>query len=177
MVRTPKIIAITGPESTGKSSLAEGLATHYGTLWVEEYARTYLRELGRSYAYDDILEIARRQHAAVLRALSACREPYLFLDTEFTVLRIWCEFKYGRCHQWIREMEQEQPIDLFLLTDIDLPWQPDPLREHPEKRQELFNLYHMALRSRSVPLYVVRGRGDERLLEAVRVIDQRFQNI
>ena len=172
-----KTIAVTGPESTGKSGLAAGLARHYRTAWVGEYARTYLSALGRPYRFDDILVIAREQHARIEKARAACRGPYLFLDTEFTVLRIWCEFKYGRCHRWIREMERKQPVDLYLLTDIDLPWQPDPLREHPDRREELFDRYRQALRRQPTPHHVVRGTGDARLLDAVRAIDRRFQNI
>ena len=169
-----RIIAITGPESTGKSSLAKELAQHYLALRVEEVARTYLEGLGRAYTYDDILEIARRQHGAIERARSASTGSFLFLDTEFTVLRIWCEYVYGKCHPWILEKEQTQQVDLFLLTDIDLPWQPDPLREHPDKRHELFSLYHQALEKRDTPFIIVSGMGKSRLQAAIDGIEAQF---
>ena len=54
-------IAITGPESTGKTNLAEALALHYNTVWVPEYAREYIANLNRKYTLNDILTIAKRQ--------------------------------------------------------------------------------------------------------------------
>ncbi|MCK4569489.1 MAG: ATP-binding protein, partial [Bacteroidales bacterium] len=93
-------IAITGPESTGKSELAEQLAKHFNTVWVPEYSREYLRELSRSYGYDDILSIAKGQFEGEER-MATKASGLLFCDTDFIVNKIWCIDKFGKCHPWI----------------------------------------------------------------------------
>lgn len=164
-------ISVTGPESTGKSWLAEKLANHYHTQWVPEYARPYLENLGRTYTVDDILEIAKGQLALEeLTALKANR--FLFCDTDLLVTRIWSEFKYGKVHPWITRMYHEHKYALYLLCDIDLPWTPDPLREHPHQRRELFSKYLEALKSDGFPFCIVKGTGLSRLENACVEIEK-----
>lgn len=167
----PIRIAITGPESTGKSWLAENLARAYHTSWVPEYAREYLIKLDRPYNYDDVLSIARGQMAAEDSALQSAGK-LLFSDTECIVTKIWCDVKFDRCHRWIIEQIELRPYDLYLLCDIDLPWQPDPLREHPHLRQYLFDLYRTELTSRKLPFGVVSGTGEARLECAMEIINR-----
>lgn len=163
-------IAITGPESTGKSMLAEQLAIHYQTVWVPEYAREYLELLVRPYEEKDIYLIARGQLSAESSKLQQAG-TFLFCDTELLVTKIWSEVKYGRCHPWILETIENHPYELYLLCDIDLPWQYDPLREHPDDRQYLFDLYYNELKNRKYPFAVVHGTGTGRLQNAVQIIE------
>ena len=162
-------IAVTGPESTGKSMLTQQLAEHFGTSWVPEFAREYIDRLGRPYAEEDILEIAKGQLEREERQAARATDV-LFCDTELTVTRIWSEVKYGRCHPWILEKIREHPYDLYLLCDIDLPWEDDPQREHPHLREHLFSLYRNELAGRGSPYEVVSGAGSERLENAIRAI-------
>jgi NadR type nicotinamide-nucleotide adenylyltransferase len=162
-------IAITGPESTGKSMLAEQLADRYQTVWVPEFARIYLTKIDRPYIYDDILEIAQGQvksaEAILLLANKVC-----FMDTELLVTRIWCDVKYKTCHPWIIENLKNQDFDLYLLTDVDLPWEFDALREHPDKRKYLFDLYQKELDSLGFNYRIVHGIGEERLKNAIAFV-------
>jgi NadR type nicotinamide-nucleotide adenylyltransferase len=164
-------IAITGPESTGKSMLAAKLASYFHTVWVPEYAREYLEQLGRPYTEGDILQIAQGQMANEELQLPKANR-FLFCDTELLVTKIWSEVKYKRCHPWILESLEVNRYDLYLLCDIDLPWQYDPLREHPDQRQYLFDLYHSELKSRNFPFAIVCGTGPDRLANAVEIIKQ-----
>jgi NadR type nicotinamide-nucleotide adenylyltransferase len=167
MIRT---IAVTGPESTGKSMLAEQLALHYNTVWVPEFAREYLEKLERPYEEKDILSIAKGQLASESAQMKYA-EKFLFCDTEFIVTKIWSEVKYNRCDPWILEIIKTHRYDLYLLCDIDLPWQYDPLREHPHKRRYLFNLYYNELNSQKFPFAVIRGTGPRRLQNALKTIE------
>jgi len=166
-----KRIAITGPESTGKSRLAEELAMHYKTIWVAEYAREYLEIINRPYNYDDILQIAKgqldRENAAVEKAKNC-----MFCDTDFTVTKIWCEFKYNQCHDWINEQFLYHQYDLYLLCDTDIPWAFDPQRENPNEREELFQIYQQILKDAKFPFAIVTGIGDLRLKNTIKFIDK-----
>ena len=168
-------IAVTGPESTGKSMLAEQLASHYNTVWVPEYAREYLEKLGHPYEQTDIQKIAQGQlnHEAKLKEQAS---GFLFCDTEMLVTKIWSEVKYNRCDPWILQAVENHRYDLYLLCDIDLPWQFDPLREHPDQRQFLFDLYYNELMTRGFPFAVVRGKGYSRLENAIEIIENYVVN-
>jgi NadR type nicotinamide-nucleotide adenylyltransferase len=174
--QAPKMIrriAITGPESTGKSWLAENLASHYRTGWVPEYAREYLENLGRPYGQDDIVKIATGQLNRE-SSLAKAAAGYLFCDTELLVTKIWSEVKYGSCDPWILSQVETNHYDLYLLCDIDLPWEYDPLREHPDRRQFLFNRYYDELSGRGFPFFVINGTGDSRLQRAIGFIEKYF---
>jgi NadR type nicotinamide-nucleotide adenylyltransferase len=166
-------IAITGPECSGKTTLAEALAAHFGTLWVPEYARECLAALGRPYRFEDIGAIARGQLQREDR-YAARAKRFLFCDTEPIVAKIWSEFRFRRCDPWILTTLESRPYALYLLTDIDLPWEKDPLREHPTQRATLFRCYHRELTSRRLPFEVISGSRGERLRRAVRALEARF---
>jgi NadR type nicotinamide-nucleotide adenylyltransferase len=163
-------IAITGPESTGKSVLTQALAKHYQANNVRECARDYVKYLDRNYNYFDLLVIAQRQLYNE-RQKEKLAHRYLFCDTELTVLKIWAMHRFEKCHPWILSKLDEIKYDLYLLCDIDLPWEFDPLREHPDLRQYFFDLYHQELSSRKLPFAVISGEGEERLQNAIEAID------
>lgn len=168
-------IAITGPESTGKSQLTRELAEHYSTVWVSEYAREYLQKTQGNYAFEDILNIARGQKKNEEEMESTAR-GILFCDTEFTVTRIWCEVKFGKVHPWILEQARLHRYDLFLLCDVDLPWEPDPLREHPDLRSWLFKRYHEVMLQEEYNFRVISGTGVLRLGNAIEFVEEFLRN-
>jgi NadR type nicotinamide-nucleotide adenylyltransferase len=175
--RSIRRIAIVGPESSGKTSLAAALAHEFGAPWVAEVARAYVGSLGRPYIEADLVEIARQQvateHAAAARA-RASSSSLLFCDTNLLVLSVWAEVVYGRVDPWIIEHERLEDYALHLLTEPDLPWQPDPWREAPsaEDRRGLFERYRERLADAEVPVDVVDGSGDARIRLAVAAVQR-----
>ncbi len=165
-----KRIAITGPESTGKTQLAQQLATHFNTNWVTEYAREYIDHLNRPYNQDDILSIAKTQYKQVEALASQCNE-LLICDTHLLVTKIWSDHKYKECDQWILDHIEKQKIDLYLLCDIDLQWEADPQREHPHLRMHLFNLYKHNLESYNFNYRIVSGQGSDRINNAIAFVN------
>jgi len=164
-------IAITGPESTGKSQLAKGLANHYNTVFVPEFARQYIDGLSRPYTESDLLAIARGQIQAETRMELEARD-ILFCDTEMLVMKIWSYHKYKRCHPFILEALQKQNHDLFLLCHIDLPWEFDPQREHPDLREYFFALYQDELERLGCRYEIIQGTGPARLQNAIQAVDK-----
>ena len=172
-----KKVVVIGPESTGKSTLCEQLANHYNTSWVPEYAREYLLEHGTAYSYDDLLTIAQGQ--VTLEESYIEKTPQaelLFIDTDQYVMKVWCEFVFGKCHSWILDQIRKRKYDLYLLCNIDLPWVKDILREYPDlvTRQQLYTIYKSMLSNQSVPWVDISGNYDERLQKAIHAVNDLF---
>lgn len=170
-----KKVVIIGPESTGKSTLSEQLAKHYNTSWVPEYAREYLIQHGAGYTYDDLLTIAKGQVALEESYINRAgpSSKLLFIDTDQYVMKVWCEFVFGKCHQWVLDQIKKRKYDLYLLCNIDLPWAHDPLREYPDlaPRLELYSIYKNLLTNQPVPWVEISGNYDERLQKAIQAVN------
>ena len=167
-------IVVIGPESTGKSTLCHELADHYQSVWCPEFARAYLMEHGMQYTYDDLLTIAKGQlaledeYAAALlqqESNNTHNRIPLFIDTNMYVMKVWCEFVFGKCHQWILDQIVERPYDGYLFCNIDLPWVKDELREYPDlkTREQLFNIYKDILINQPLPWFDIKGDAGQRL--------------
>ena len=177
-VRMIKKVTIIGPESTGKSTLCEQLAQHYKSVWVPEFAREYLMKHGMNYSYDDLLTIAKGQiHSEdeVLRSvLKKNSDKPVFIDTDMYVMKVWCEFVFQKCHQYIVDQIVERNYDLYLLCNIDLPWTHDPLREYPseEPRKILYRIYKDIVINQSVPWTEISGNNTQRFQTAIAAIEE-----
>ena len=179
--RMLKKIVILGPESTGKSTLCEELAQHYDALWCPEFAREYLLTYGMNYDYDDLLTIAKGQLALEeeysIKAEKEWNEqknkqtvaPVLFIDTNMYVMKVWCEFVFGKCHSFIIDQIVERQYDGYLLCNTDLPWEKDELREYPneEIRQQLYHMYKDIMVNQHIPWVNISGNDESRLKKAI----------
>lgn len=165
-----KRVAIVGPECTGKTALSKALASHYQTQWVPEFARTYIDNLNRPYNRADLLAISLGQlKSEAVLAKDANR--LLICDTNLIVIKVWSEFKYGTCDEEILELLRIQHYDHYFLTDIDIPWEDDPQREHPDKREYFLNIYQNELIQHNIPFTRISGTPQQRLSTATTVID------
>ena len=167
----PKRILILGPESTGKSTLAEKLAKHFAEPWVPEVAREYLEKLDRPYAYEDLLQIGKQQMQLEDERAGGAKN-YLFCDTDLRVIQVWSQHRYGKVDSWVLEELARRTYDLILLCAPDLPWQADPLREHPEleMRQQFFEIYQQLSQASGFPWILVSGDTDKRLSTAIQAV-------
>ncbi len=173
-----KKIVVIGPESTGKSTLCELLAQHYGSAWCPEFAREYLLTNGMEYTYDDLLMIARGQLALEEEiAASAHHSKPLFIDTDMYVMKVWCEFVFGKCHRFILDQIVERKYDLYLLCKNDLPWTEDVLREYPDPapRHALYAMYKDILINQPVPWVEISGDHASRLAGAIEGIEHHLR--
>lgn len=166
-----KRIAIVGPECTGKTDLSMALAEYYKTAWVPEYARGYLERLERPYNQADLYTIAQWQ-LFMEDELALQANTVLICDTDLTVIKVWSEFKYGQCDPKIVAMMQARTYDLHLLTGIDIPWENDPQREHPDKREYFYSIYKRELEEQHVNLVEIQGDRKARLDQAVAAINR-----
>lgn len=170
-----KRIALIGPESTAKSSLSELLAKHYKTLWVEEYAREYLKNINRKYTLSDVLEIAKRQLEIEKNKIPQSNK-FIFVDTELIISKVWCEDVFKTCPDWILSNIEKEKYDFYLLCYPDIEWHEDPLRENPHRREFLFNWYEKELKNIIAKYSVIKGIGEIRLKNCISAIENNFFN-
>lgn len=156
-------VGIIGPEATGKSSLGQYFAKRYGALYIPEYARDYVANLGRAYTYEDVCTIARKQIAQIGDPLGelpgdAPQTDAVFYDTELIITKVWFDVVYGRVPEWLTDALLRYPMDAYLLTYPDLPWTPDPTRENgsDEVRMRLFRRYEQEIQTLDIPYYIIK---------------------
>jgi NadR type nicotinamide-nucleotide adenylyltransferase len=173
-----KKIVVIGPESTGKTTLCARLAEQFHSQWVPEYAREYLLAHGKSYSLEDLLVIARGQLALEDQAVAECSSrpgegPLpLFIDTDMYVMKVWEEFVFGKCHQWILDQITNRTYDLYLLCNTDLPWVQDELREYPDPqtRETLYQIYKDIMINQDTPWVEIKGGEESRFQLAAQAV-------
>ncbi len=165
-----KKIAIVGPESTGKSTISAQLAAHYNTVWVPEFAREYCAALTEPCTWEDEINMFRGQ-LELEKNLLPQANGILFCDTTFITVKIWSDEMFGRSPQEVLDELPKHPYDLYLLMDIDLPWQDDPLRDFPHLREHFMEIWHKELKALDATYYLISGTDEERLSNAIKKID------
>lgn len=164
-VLLPFTILVTGPESSGKTTLARQLAWALDGVFVAEAARDYLEQQGGTYEAED-LPLIWQQQAKAENAARASSASFVVCDTGPEVIRIWAEVKYGNCPPEVLHACEERPYDLVLLCAPDLVWEADPLRESPDlaQREALFTRYQQQLSGE----VIIQGK--HRLERALNII-------
>jgi nicotinamide riboside kinase len=161
---------LTGPESSGKSTLAEALSAALHAPCVPEFARVYLQGLGRDYFPAEVDRMERGQYAWEQWYGAGGNMP-LVLDTDWTVYYVWRKYTLKQDPVLLVEAPQTQHKFYFLCRP-DFPWQPDPLREHPQEQLPLFEEYVALLESRGLPYAVLEGSVAQRIEKALGIIRQ-----
>ena len=166
-----KKVVVTGPESTGKTALCRQLSEHFSTVYIPEYARTYVKDLNRPYNYFDIEHIARKQ-VELEKEFASKANSYLFYDTYLIITKIWFIWCYQRFPEWVDNAITESKVDIFLLLNTDIQWEDDGIRENPGlNRQKLFSLYQAELENLNQKYCVIGGRGNVRFDNALKALD------
>jgi NadR type nicotinamide-nucleotide adenylyltransferase len=159
-------IGITGPESSGKTTLAKQLSDYFNALYIPEFARIYLEENGINYTYDDVIRIAQHQIHSIVSANSSI----VICDTESLVLHIWLDVKFKKTPDFIIDSIRANLCDIYILCSPDIPWEADEQRENPNDRAFLFDLYVEYLTRFNLKYIVVRGSKEDRLKQSIEFV-------
>ena len=165
-------ICIFGPESTGKTTLAQQLAQYYDTVWVPEYARLFI-ETKKKVIKEDLIHIARGQ-VALFKAISPKANRILFCDTDPLTTTIWSKWLFSDCSQEIIDLASEHNYNLYLLTDIDLEWQADQVRYFRDEREKFLSSCIDVLEKNSRKYAIVRGSGIKRTQNAIKIVSEQI---
>lgn len=172
-------IVLTGPESTGKTTLVEKIKDTVDCVIVSEYAREYLRSNGLEYNRQDLRSIAFGQFSAQLSAMNSGSD-LIISDTCLLTIEIWEDWKYGTEDPYIQEWKGLQQIDHYLLCKNDLDWEEDPMRENQKDLHKLFEMYQSRILKSGIPYSIISGKNNERFERAIEVVERlkkEVQNI
>jgi len=168
-------IAVYGPESTGKTTLTKQLATHFNTVWAPEFARDYLQEKWNTKqeicVAEDLLPIAIGQMQFENEALQKANK-YLFADTCLMITKVFSEIHYGFCDAKLDKAARKHKYDLFFLTDVDVPWEQDDLRDAPNDRGATLEKFKQALIDNNKPFIILSGNAEMRFQKAIAIIEE-----
>jgi HTH-type transcriptional regulator, transcriptional repressor of NAD biosynthesis genes len=161
-------VCLIGPECTGKTTLAQRLAVRFGVPWVREFAREYALRAGRMLTFEDVEPIARGQMAL---EDAAANDGLIILDTDLISTVVYSGYYYDQCPLWIGREAKARKADLYLLTDIDVPWTADDVRDSAATRAALHREFSVTLAAFGARFVVIRGDRDVRFAAAVKAID------
>lgn len=167
-----RTIIITGPESTGKTSIASALTAHYSGLLIPEYARSYVNELKTKYTYEDIVNIANWQFIQMKANKNKYDGQLVFFDTYLIITKIWLIWFAGKYPTWIDDAILDTCDSLYLLCATDIEWTPDSVRENGgEARERLFLEYKSELEKFKLNYVIVNGIDEQRITNAKNFVD------
>jgi len=170
-------VAITGPESAGKTSLTKALANHYKTAYVPEFSRLYLEKHRGKYDEADLLEIAKGQYSWEL-AYARDAKRILFCDTDLITTQIYSREYLKVVPPVLYEFEKMVAYDLYFLFDIDVPWVSDGVRDlgSEENRKRMYAIFKDELDRRKINYITVQGNWEEREHIVSQAIDLILSN-
>jgi len=165
-----RTICLHGPESTGKSTLSAPLAAHFDTLWVPEYGRAHCELYGTELDDAGLVTIGRTQSAMTGAALPWCNRR-LVVDTDALTTAAWSLMILGHVPDGLYEGFIR--ADLYLLTDIDIPWKQDGGRYYPDAadRQRFMQVCIQVLEEAGAPWVKLSGQNDVRLATAIEAVE------
>jgi HTH-type transcriptional repressor of NAD biosynthesis genes len=169
-------VVLFGPESTGKTTLANQLAYYYQTVWAPEYAREYLQEKWNKKRqvceHKDLMPIALGQ-MKLENKLAKRADKILICDTDLLETKVYSEEYYdGSVDPDLEAAAEKNQYDLYLLTYIDIPWQMDNIRDRPGQRTTMFDAFENTLKKYNRPYVTLKGDEETRLKEAIKIIDE-----
>ncbi len=170
-------IVLTGAESTGKSTLTKQIAKHYNTIYLPEYARSYVEQLDRKYTYEDVEKIAKKQINLEAEFLKKT-EHILFVDTSLIITKVWFEVVYNKIPLWFLDKMNTTFANFYLLCTNDLKWQADNVRENNgEMRNILFEKYYQNLVEFNLNFEFLSGNNNKRLENAISLVDNFMKQL
>lgn len=165
-------IVLVGAESTGKTTLAKQLADHFGTVWVREYLREFseekLKNENKSVEKSDNFTIVKNQLTWENEAVEKANR-FLFCDTNYVQTMIYSELYFGGVDDFFRECAENLKYDLYLLTDIDVPWEEDGVRDAPLERERHNDFFKKRLEEMNKPFIEISGSEEQRKQKAIQI--------
>ncbi len=166
-------ICVLGAESTGTTTLSTALAKHYKAPWAPEFGRTYTEALQFQkidWTHEEFLHIAREQQR-MEDDMAKRSNGLLICDTNAFATQLWEERYLGSTSEATLEFGCTTP-DLYILTDVNIPFEQDGIRDGEHIRHAMHQRFIEALEAQDVPYLLATGTRKQRLTKATKAIDE-----
>lgn len=168
-------IVLTGPESTGKTTLSSQLSNYYNTKCYPEFAREYVENINREYTYEDLIIIAEKQIQILNSITSEVKKEFVFFDTGLIITKVWFQEVYNKVPEFIEKAINTIKVDSYLLCYPDIEWVEDNVRENGgDKRFKLFDKYKNELEKNKFNYFIIKGNREERFLSAKKYLSSAY---
>ncbi len=168
-------IVLFGPESTGKTTLSKQLATYYKTNWVPEFSRQYALEKikeNKQLTKKDVLPIAIGQ-MQLENTIALKTKNILICDTNLLETLVYSQTIYdGYAPNALKKYALKNKYQLYILTNIDVPWENDIIREKNTNRKKQFSIFEETLKINKLPYIIISGTQKNRLQKTIQYIDK-----
>jgi NadR type nicotinamide-nucleotide adenylyltransferase len=154
--------------------MAMALAAHYQTAWVPEYGREYWMEKHRrgeiEWRTEEFASIAYEQ---LRREDEVARDARFILicDTDALATSVWHERYLGVRSSEVASIAAPRHYDLYLLTNVDIPFVQDGMRDGEHIRLAMHQRFIDALEAQERPYILLSGAHEDRLRVATEAID------
>ncbi|MBK6731073.1 MAG: ATP-binding protein [Bacteroidetes bacterium] len=160
-------IIITGPESSGKTTLAEALSQSLQLPLIPEYAREYLLALDRKYTLDDVLHIGKQQMQTFTQTKNT---QAIIYDTDVLTTIIWLQDKFNYNNSAFNDFWNKESNCIYLLCKPEFIWEEDPLREDEGRSDILYEIYKSHLITAGKKYFEISGNQSQRIQYAKEII-------
>lgn len=150
--------------------MAKKLAERYQTVCVPEYARYYCQNLNNQYTLQDEVNMYYGQVALEESLIPLASNELLIADTTIMTIKIWSDHLFGHTPEEVLSEIERRQYDFYLLMDIDLPWEDDPLRDFPEQRPHFLEVWKKELKQLNANYSLISGQGEARLENGIAAV-------
>lgn len=168
----PLVVCFFGPESTGKTTMAQIIAERFKATRVPEVSRELIDS--NEFSLSDIERIGHAQLQRMQEGAAAA-DRLVVCDTDLITTAIYSEHYLGTVPPVLRILEQQQHIDRYFLFDIDVPWVADGLRDLGDQRELMMEKFRSALEQRGLAYTLVQGNYQAREEFIVKEIEGMLQ--
>lgn len=165
-------VVITGAESTGKTTLAQGLANYYSEPWTHEFVREYVDNLNRALQPEDLEPIAKGQLATEDAALEEAQRLIIH-DTNLLSSIVYAKHYFETELDWVNDHFKKRTYSIYLLCKPDMKWEADEgQRDSPLARSQLHHAFKTKLNALKLPHLELHGSKEARLQQAVTMVNK-----
>lgn len=170
-----KRICFLGPESTGKTFLAQKLAKHFHTIFVPEYAKLIIDQQQGDFLEKNIEEFIYGQIYSE-NAAARHSNKIMLCDSSAITTKVYEQLVFNKNEDYIHRIIAEHKYDKYFLFYPDTPYIHDTHRNivQEDSRMQAYHMFEKILQQHALDYTVVQGNYEMREALVINEINRSF---